>query len=234
MTVLIERNTTIPTTKKETFSTASDNQTAVTVRVFQGERQMAADNRLLQQFNLDGIPLAPRGQPQVEVAFDIDVNGILNVSAKDLKTGKEQSVQIEESSGLSDDEIERIRKEAESHADGDKKRREVAEAQNNGSRMVYDTEKLLKEHADKLDDASKSAVESSMEKVKEAVKGDDVERINTALAELTQAAQALSEHINQAAAPDAAPDGTEDSADDGSDTTEANADVIDAEFEKKE
>ena len=143
---LIERNTTIPTSQSEIFSTAADNQTAVTVQVFQGERQMAHDNRQLGQFNLDGIPPAPRNVPQVEVTFDIDVNGILNVTAKDKATNKEQSVRIEESSGLSDGEIEQARQAAEEHAEEDKKKRDLAEARNKASMLVYETEKLLTEH----------------------------------------------------------------------------------------
>jgi molecular chaperone DnaK len=232
MTVLIERNTTIPTTKKETFSTAADNQTAVTVRVFQGERQMASDNRLLSQFNLDGIPPAPRGIPQIEVSFDIDVNGILNVSAKDVATGKEQSVRIEESGGLSESEIERMRKEAESHAEDDKKRRDLAEAHNSAARIVHDTEKLLKEHADKLDDASKSAIESSVAKVNEAAKGDDAAAINAAIGELTQATHAFSEHMYKSAQ---AAEGSAAQAESPQPAQgeSADEDVIDAEFEKK-
>ena len=153
MTTLIERNTTIPTSRSEIFSTAADNQTAVTVQVFQGERQMAHDNRQLGQFNLDGIPPAPRNVPQVEVTFDIDVNGILNVTAKDKATNKEQSVRIEESSGLSDGEIEQARQAAEEHAEEDKKKRDLAEARNKASMLVYETEKLLTAHSETLADA---------------------------------------------------------------------------------
>ncbi len=153
MTKLVEKNTTIPTERKQVFSTADDNQTAVTVRVFQGEREMAADNRLLGQFNLEGIPPAPRGVPQIEVKFDIDANGILNVSAKDLGTGKEQTVRIEQSSGLSDDEIEQMQQDAESHADEDKQKRELAEARNQADSMCYQIEKIIKEHGDKLKDS---------------------------------------------------------------------------------
>ena len=233
MTVLVERNTTIPVTKQETFSTAADSQTAVTVRVFQGERPMAADNRLLSQFNLEGIPPAPRGVPQIEVAFDIDVNGILSVSAKDKATGKETSVKIEDSSGLSDADISKMQAEAQSHADDDKHRRELAEAKNNASRMVYETEKLVKEHQDKLDDASKSAIESSLEKVKQAAEGDDVDAIKSGVEELTQATHALAKHMYDAAgatSPEAA-GGAPPQADAAAGEDD---NVIDAEFETKE
>ena len=235
MTALVERNTTIPATKTETFSTAADNQTAVTVRVFQGERPMASDNRLLGQFNLEGIPPAPRGMPQIEVKFDIDVNGILNVSAKDRATNKEQKVRIEQSSGLSKDEIEKMQKDAESHADEDKKKRELAETRNHAERLVYECEKLMKEHAEKLDEGSKSAIESAIEKVKEAEKGDDVGAIKSAVEGLEQATHALSKHMYESsqaaggAAPDAGAAAPEAEASSGADDDN----VIDAEFEKK-
>jgi molecular chaperone DnaK len=232
MTPLIERNTTIPVEKKESFSTAADNQTAVTVRVFQGERQMANDNRLLGQFNLEGIPPAQRGVPQIEVAFDIDVNGILNVSAKDLATGKEQSVRIEESSGLSEAEIDNMRKDAESHAEEDQKNRKLVEARNDALGLVYNTEKTMKEHAETLDEASKSAIETSINKVNEAVKGDDDAAIGAAVEELTQAAHALSKHMYESAAgQQTAGDGPTETAD-TDDPSDDN--VIDAEFEKTE
>ena len=229
MTVLVERNTTIPTTKTETFSTAADNQPAVTVRVFQGERKMASDNRLLDEFNLDGIPAAPRGTPQIEVKFDIDVNGILSVSARDKASGKQHSVQIKQSSGLSDDEIERMRKDAEAHADEDKKKQELASAKNQASALLHQTEKTLKEHADKLDAGSKSAIEASVEKVKKAVEGSDAAAINSACEELVQASHALAQHMYADKGAEAAEGGSEgaSSADSGGD------DVIDAEFEKK-
>ena len=180
MTKLVERNTTIPAERKQVFSTADDNQTAVTVRVFQGEREMAADNRLLGQFNLEGIPPAPRGVPQIEVKFDIDANGILNVSAKDLGTGTEQTVRIEQSSGLSETEIEKMRKDADSHADEDKKKRALVEARNEAESRAYQLEKLIKQQGDKLRDTDKQAIEAAIAKVREAAKSDDVSRIKTA------------------------------------------------------
>ncbi|MFQ5735088.1 MAG: molecular chaperone DnaK, partial [Planctomycetaceae bacterium] len=229
MTVLVERNTTIPTTKKETFSTAADNQTAVTVRVFQGERKMASDNRLLGQFNLDGIPPAPRGLPQIEVSFDIDVNGILNVSAKDVGTGKAQTVRIEESSGLSEEEISRMQRDAEEHASEDEQRRKLAEARNKASSLVYATEKAVKEHEDKLDGGSKSAIETSISKVNEAAKGEDAAAIESAIGELEQAAHALAQHMYQDAGAQPSTDGQPSEAKPDEDES-----VIDAEFEKAE
>jgi molecular chaperone DnaK len=234
MTALVERNTTIPATKTETFSTAADNQTAVTVRVFQGERPMAGDNRLLGQFNLEGIPPAPRGMPQIEVTFDIDVNGILNVTAKDRATNKEQKVRIEQSSGISKDDIERMRKDADSHAEEDKKKRELAEARNHAERLVYECEKLMKEHADKLDSGSKSAIESAVARVKEAEKSNDVAAIKSAVEGLEQATHALSKHMYdsaQATAGGAAGAGAAGPTEGSSAPADDN--VIDAEFEKK-
>ncbi|WP_013631074.1 MULTISPECIES: molecular chaperone DnaK [Rubinisphaera] len=231
MTKLIERNTTIPFEKKETFSTAADNQTAVTVRVFQGERAMAADNRLLGEFNLDGIPPAPRGVPQIEVIFDIDKNGILSVSAKDKATGKEQKVTIDNSSGLSETEIENMRKDAEANAEEDKKKRELATVRNQASNMAYETEKLIKEHADKLDEGSKTAIEASIEKVREAEKTDDIDNIKSAIEELTQASHALSKAMYES---QQAAEGGEASPDAGAAQDSGDEEVIDAEFEKKE
>ena len=195
LTVLVERNTTIPVTKKETFSTAADGQNAVTISVFQGERPMARDNRPLDQFNLEGILPAPRGVPKIEVTFDLDVNGILNVKARDQATGKEHSVRIENSSGIDQAEIDKMRKDAESHAAEDKRRRELAEAKNKASTSVYEVEKILKEHGSKLDASSKAAVESSIEKVKAAEKGDDIAAINSAVESLQQASFALAQHM---------------------------------------
>jgi molecular chaperone DnaK len=231
MTALVERNTTIPTTKKETFSTAADNQRAVTVSVYQGERPMARDNRLLSQFNLEDIPSAPRGVPKIEVAFDIDVNGILKVSAKDLGTGKEHSVRIENSSGLSKEEIEKMKKDADAHADEDKKAKTLAEAKNKGSMLAYEAEKQLKQSGDKLDPASKGAIESSVAKLNEALKTNDADQINSATAALEQSLHAMAEHLykNTGAQPgaDAAAQAAGGSKPAGDDN------VIDAEFEKK-
>jgi molecular chaperone DnaK len=234
MTKLVERNTTIPAERKQVFSTADDNQTAVTVRVFQGEREMAADNRLLGQFNLEGIPPAPRGVPQIEVKFDIDANGILSVAAKDLGTGTEQTVRIEQSSGLSETEIEKMRKDAESHADEDKKKRALIEARNEGESRCYQLEKLIKQQGDKLKESDKSALESAIVKVREAAKGDDPAKIKAAIGELEAASHAMSEALYKTAATagagagDAgagpAADGAAPSPDD---------DAIDAEFEVK-
>src|SRR5213596_2652361 len=187
MTVLIPRNTTIPTRKSEIFSTASDNQTSVEVHVLQGERSMARDNRTLGKFHLVGLPPAPRGVPQIEVTFDIDANGIVNVSAKDLGTGKEQKITITASSGLAKDEVDRMMKEAESHAEDDKKRREEIELRNRADQAVYGAERLLKDTGDKVSAADKSAIESAMEAVKQASAGTDTAAIQRALDQLTQA-----------------------------------------------
>ncbi len=234
-TKLVERNTTIPTERKQVFSTADDNQTAVTIRVFQGEREMAADNRLLGQFNLEGIPSAPRGMPQIEVKFDIDANGILNVAAKELGTGKEQTVRIEQSSGLNDAEIERMRKDAESHAAEDKQKREVAELRNQAEAMCFQMEKLLKEHEAKLGESDKQAVTAAITRVREVAKGEDVESIKSAINELEQASHALTRTLYEstsraegAAAPGAGAGPEASSGGGGED------EAIDAEFEVKE
>jgi molecular chaperone DnaK len=195
MTTLIPRNTTIPTRKSEIFSTASDNQTSVEVHVLQGERSLARDNRTLGKFHLIGLPPAPRGVPQIEVTFDIDANGIVNVSAKDLGTGKEQKITITASSGLAKDEVERMMKEAESHADEDKKRREEIELRNRADQAVYGAERLLKDTGDKLSSSDKSAIESAMEAVKQASAGTDAAAIQRALDQLTQAQHKAAESL---------------------------------------
>lgn len=233
MTSLIDRNTTIPAERKNTFSTAADNQTAVTVRVFQGERKMAAQNRLLGEFNLEGIPPAPRGVPQIEVKFDIDQNGILNVSARDLGSGKEASVRIEQSSGLSSDEIDRMQKDAEENAEEDRRQFELAEARNKGQHLVYQLEKQISENDDKLSDEDKAPLNASIEKLQQAITTEDTESIKSATAELEQAAQAfgkvLYEKAGAAGAAGAAPDAPEAAAESDS----GDDDAIDAEFEVK-
>jgi len=236
MTKLVEKNTTIPTERKQIFSTADDNQTAVTVKVYQGERQMAADNRLLGMFNLEGIPPAPRGVPQIEVKFDIDANGIFNVSAKDLGTDKEQTVQIEQSSGLSEEEIEKMSRDAAAHADEDQKKRALAEQRNQADSMCWQLEKLLKEHDAKLADGDKQAVSAAIEKTREAAKSDDLERIKSAVHELEQASHALSKTLYEKTSPQPGAAPGESAPDDqpAAAPTDGDDDAIDAEFEVKE
>jgi molecular chaperone DnaK len=195
MTVLIPRNTTIPTSKTEVFSTASDNQNAVTINVLQGERDFAKDNRLLGQFNLEGIPPAPRGLPQIEVKFDVDVNGILNVSARDKATGKENKVTIQNSGGLSKDEIEKMKRDAESHAAEDKKRREVIDLKNQGENMAYQTEKMLKEHGEKVAGETRAEIERSLGELRDALKTDDGDVIKKKMELLTTASHKLAEEM---------------------------------------
>lgn len=206
MTRLIERNTTIPTKKAQIFSTAADNQTAVTVNVLQGEREMAADNRTLGRFDLVGIPPAPRGIPQIEVTFDIDANGITHVSAKDLATEKEQKIRIEVSSGLSDEEIKRMVKDAEAHAEEDKKKRELVQARNNLDTLIYTSEKSLKEYGDKISATEKKALEEALEKAKKAMPSEDVNPIKKATEELTRASHKLAEEMYKEAARKAKPE----------------------------
>jgi len=235
MTVLIPRNTTIPTSKKEIFSTAADMQPAVDIHVLQGERKMAADNRTLGRFQLTGIPPAPRGVPQIEVTFDIDANGILNVSAKDLGTGKEQSIVIKSSSGLSEEEVQRMIKEAEAHAAQDEAKKKLVDLRNQADQLVYSTEKTLKEHGDKVDAGVRAEIEQAINRLKDAQKSDDAQVIQKAIDELMSKSHKLGEAVYRAAAAKGAAAGVGGGA---GPTGEAKAggkeeDVIDAEFEVK-
>ena len=227
MTKLIEKNTTVPCKKSQVFSTAADNQPAVSVHVLQGEREMATDNKTIGNFELVGLPAAPRGVPQIEVTFDIDANGILHVSAKDLGSGKEQSIQITASSGLSDEEINKMVQDAETHASEDKNKRELIEARNQADGLAYTTEKSLSEHGEKLDSATKRQIEEALEELKKAIEGDDPEEIKKKSEALAQASHKLAEMMyaqsqNDGEAPGETDSGAADSAGD---------DVVDAEFE---
>jgi molecular chaperone DnaK len=224
-TRLIDRNTTIPTKKSQVFSTADDNQSAVTISVCQGEREMAADNKNLGQFNLEGIPPAPRGVPQIEVTFDIDANGLVNVSAADKATGKEQAIRIEASGGLSDDDIEQMVKDAEANASADKERREQVEARNNAEGLIHATEKSIAENEDKVDAADKQAAETAIGELKTALEGEDMDAINEKAQTLSQAAMKIGEAVYKAQQAEAAEnDAAADAGDDGN--------VVDAEFEE--
>ena len=249
MTKLINRNTTIPTSKKEVFSTAADNQTSVDIHVLQGEREFARDNRTLGRFQLADMPPAARGMPQIEVSFDIDANGILNVLAKDLGTGKEQSIVIQASSGLSDGEVEKMAKDAESHAEEDKKRREVVDQKNQADQLIYSTEKTLKEHGDKVSAETRGNIESSLNNLKEAVKGDDGDAIKKASENLATTAQELGKVLYEeaakkqaaaggapgaGAAPGGEPGAQQAPPEEGEVRRKGNDDVIDAEFEAKD
>jgi len=233
-TRLIDRNTTIPTRKSQVFSTAEDNQGAVTIRVFQGEREMAADNKLLGQFDLMGIPPAPRGMPQIEVTFDIDANGIVQVSAKDKATGKEQQIRIQASGGLSDSDIDRMVKEAEANAGEDKKRKELVEARNQADGLIHSTEKNLKDYGDKIQSGDKSAIESAIAELKSAKDGDDVAAITAKTDALMQAAMKLGEAVYKASQEEAAAGNSGSSSDAQSEKKTGTDDstVVDAEFEE--
>ncbi|MCR2833857.1 molecular chaperone DnaK [Parerythrobacter lacustris] len=226
-TRMIDRNTTIPTKKTQTYSTAEDNQQAVTIRVFQGEREMAADNKMLGQFDLLGIPSAPRGVPQIEVTFDIDANGIVNVSAKDKGTGKEQQIRIQASGGLSDSDIEQMVQDAEKFAEEDKKRRESAEARNQADSLVHATQKQLDENGDKVDADTKASVEAALATAKTALEGDDVDAINSSAQALTEAAMKMGQQIYEKEQANAAPG---DAGEGDAQTSAADEDVVDAEF----
>jgi molecular chaperone DnaK len=230
-TKLIERNTTIPTRKSEVFSTAADSQTSVEIKVYQGERSMAADNRLLGVFQLVGIPPAPRGIPQIEVTFDIDANGILNVSARDKATAKEQKITITSSSGLSKEEVEKMAKDAESHTAEDSQRRDQVEARNRADAMVYNTEKTLKEHRAKISDEDAKSIEAALEAAKKAMKDGDAKEINKAVENLTTASHKLAEAMYKSAgASQESPGGSAGAAADGAKSEEKKDDVVDAEF----
>jgi molecular chaperone DnaK len=230
-TKLIEKNTTVPTKKSQVFSTAADNQPAVSIHVLQGEREMATYNKTIGRFELADIPPAPRGVPQVEVTFDLDANGILHVSAKDLGTGKEQSIKITASSGLSEDEIEKMQKDAELHAEEDTKRKELVEAKNQADSLIYATEKSLKDLGDKVDADTKANVEKEIENLKGILKNDDVEAIKQGIEALTQASHKLAE-IMYSQAGQQPPEGGPEAGAAGPDEGKKDDDVVDADFEE--
>jgi len=235
-TALITSNTTIPTKKSETFSTAADNQPSVEIHVLQGDRSMAADNRTIGRFHLDGIPPAPRGTPQIEVTFDIDANGILSVSAKDKATGKEQTIRIEASSGLTEQEIEQMRTDAKSHAEEDQKRREEVDKVNTADSLIFSSEKNLSDYGDKLPDDKKATIESALERLKEAHKARNLEELDSAMEQLnaawSEASQDLYQAQQDAAASEDAPEG--EAADDGAEEVkDVDYEVVEDEDESK-
>jgi molecular chaperone DnaK len=233
MTRLIQRNTTIPTRKSEIFSTAADGQTAVTIHVLQGEREMASDNRTLGRFDLTDIPPAPRGMPQIEVTFDIDANGIVHVSAKDLGTGKEQKIRIETSSGMSKSDIDNLVKEAEAHAEEDKKKHELIQAKNNMDNLIYQTEKNLKEHGSKITEDEKKKIEEALKEAKEKLKSESVEEMNKATEKLTTASYALAQKLYEEAAKKAKEQkgGAQQEGSSSTSSKGGKEDVVDADFE---
>ena len=231
-TKLIERNTTVPTKKSQVFSTAEDNQNAVTIRVFQGEREMAADNKLLGQFDLVGIPPAPRGTPQIEVTFDIDANGIVNVSAKDKSTGKEQQIKIQASGGLSDEEIDKMVKDAEANAETDKKKREEVDVKNQADSLVFQVEKNIKEHGDKISAEDKSKIEADLKDLKEALEKNDAEVIKQKTQDLTQSSMKMGEAMYKDQQSTEAPGAEQPQQENKSDENKNDDDVIDADYEE--
>jgi molecular chaperone DnaK len=225
-TRLIDRNTTLPTKKSQVFSTAEDNQNAVTLRVFQGEREMAADNKILGQFNLENIPPAPRGMPQIEVTFDIDANGIVSVGAKDKGTGKEQNITIQASGGLSDDDIDAMVRDAEENAEADKSRREMVDARNQAESLIHSTEKSMEEHKEKVDPTTIEAIDLAIAALKDDLEGDNPDKIKSGIQNVTESAMKLGEAIYKASQD--AEEGVEEpkGADEGGDD-----DILDADFE---